>query len=468
MQDHTPLKPRVPGEADNPAYQINDRRWLTLVTLCIAVLIAQVDTSIVNLGIHPIGVYFTAGVATLQWVVDSYNLVYASLLLTGGLLADLLGRRIIFMVGVAVFTAASLLCAFAPSVSLLIGGRAIAGLGAALLLPATLAIIRVVWPDRVERGRVLGIWAACNGLALAIGPTLGGFLIGQFGWRSIFLVVVPLGLVAFALAAPTIPESSDRQERHFDVLGQISGAVALGSLTLAVIDVNSATLTPLIALIVAMLALLLFTMVETQRGATALVPLAMFKAHGFLGAMMATASMTFGMYGVLFLLPLAWQNSGILDPLGVGLALMPMALIFVLASSFSGALTRKIGIHSMTSGGVAVIGLGLLVLSASAGGKTIMVAEIGLVLTGLGMGLATGPLLAVAVGTVPAARSGTAAALINVARMAGATIGVAVLGAVFAAAHDNIIGLRHSMLLGALVQLTGAAVAWATLSTSSD
>lgn len=468
MQDHTPLKPRVPREADNPAYQINDRRWLTLVTLCIAVLIAQVDTSIVNLGIHPIGVYFTAGVATLQWVVDSYNLVYASLLLTGGLLADLLGRRIIFMVGVAVFTAASLLCAFAPSVSLLIGGRAIAGLGAALLLPATLAIIRVVWPDRVERGRVLGIWAACNGLALAIGPTLGGFLIGQFGWRSIFLVVVPLGLVAFALAAPTIPESSDRQERHFDVLGQISGAVALGSLTLAVIDVNSATLTPLIALIVAMLALLLFTMVETQRGATALVPLAMFKAHGFLGAMMATASMTFGMYGVLFLLPLAWQNSGILDPLGVGLALMPMALIFVLASSFSGALTRKIGIHSMTSGGVAIIGLGLLVLSASAGEKTIVVAEIGLVLTGLGMGLATGPLLAVAVGTVPAARSGTAAALINVARMAGATIGVAVLGAVFAAAHDNIIGLRHSMLLGALVQLTGAAVAWATLSTSSD
>ncbi|MEO6147708.1 MAG: MFS transporter, partial [Sulfuriferula sp.] len=459
-RDTASLKLRAPAEANNPDHRSIDHRWLTLVTLCMAVLIAQVDTSVVNLAVHPIGEYFTAGVAELQWVVDSYNLVYAALLLTGGLLADLLGRRIIFMVGAAVFTAASLLCAYASSVSLLIGGRALAGLGAALLLPASLAIIRVVWPDRVERGRALGIWAACNGLALAIGPTLGGLLIGQFGWRSIFLVVVPLGLAALALAVPTIPESSDRQERHFDVSGQILGAIALGGLALAAIEVNDAALTALIALAVAMLAFLLFIAVETQRGAAALVPLAMFRARGFLGAITATASMTFGMYGVLFLLPLAWQSSGILDPLEVGLALMPMALVFVLVSPFSGTLTRKIGIHTMTSGGVAVIGFGLLFISASAGEKSIVVAEIGLVLTGLGMGLATGPLLAVAVGAVPAARSGTAAALINVARMAGATIGVAVLGAVFVAAHDSATGLRLSMLLGGLVQLTGAAVAW--------
>lgn len=468
MRDHTPLQSRVLAGANNPANEVTDRRWLTLVTLCMAVLIAQIDTSVVNLAVHPIGVYFTSDVAALQWVVDSYNLVYAALLLTGGLLADLFGRRIIFMVGTAVFTAASLLCALAPNVSLLIGGRALAGLGAALLLPASLAIIRVVWPDHVERSRALGIWAACNGLALAIGPTIGGLLIGQFGWRSIFLVVVPLGLAAFALAVPTIPESSDRQERHFDAPGQILGAVALGGLALAAIEMNGAAVTALIALAVAMLALLLFIAVETQRGAAALVPLAMFRARGFLGAVTATAGMTFGMYGVLFLLPLAWQSSGILDPLGVGLALMPMALVFVLVSPFSGALTRKIGIHSMTSGGVAIIGFGLLALSVSAGEKSIVVVEIGLALTGLGMGLATGPLLEVAVGAVPAARSGTAAALINVARMTGATIGVAVLGAVFAAAHDNVTGLRLSMLLGGLVQLTGAAVAWTTTSTMSD
>lgn len=464
MSDRTPLESHIPTNAHTSAQGVADHRWLTLVTLCMAVLIAQVDTSVVNLAVHPIGVYFAAGVATLQWVVDSYNLAYAALLLTGGLLADLFGRRLIFMMGAAVFTSASLLCAWAPDVLLLIGGRAVAGLGAALLLPASLAIIRVVWPDHAERGRVLGIWAACNGLALAIGPTLGGALIGQFGWRSIFLVVVPFGLAALALAVPTMPESSAPQERHFDAPGQLLGAIALGGVALAAIEIRDAAITALIVLAIAVLAFLLFIKVETQRGAAALVPLALFRSRGFIGAMTATTGMTFGMYGVLFLLPLAWQNNGILGPLGAGLALMPMALVFVLVSPFSGALSHRIGIHAVASAGVAVIGFGLLLLGASAGEKSILVAEIGLTLTGLGMGLATGPLLALAVGAVPAARSGTAAALINVARMVGATIGVAVLGAVFAAAPNSATGLRAAMLLGGLIQLAAAAVAWRTTS----
>ena len=461
MRDH------IPEGTCYSAKKIADHRWLALVTLCLAVLIAQIDTSVVNLAVHPIGVYFTADVATLQWVVDSYNLTYAALLLTGGLLADLIGRRFVFMTGAAIFTAASLLCALAPNISLLIGGRALAGLGAALLLPASLAIIRVIWPDHIERGRALGIWAACNGLALAIGPTLGGFLIGQFGWRSIFLVVVPIGLATFALAVPTMPETADRQERHFDALGQALGGIALGGLAFAAIQADRTVIMALIALVIAILAFLLFIKVETERGAAALVPLAMFRSRGFLGAMTATTGMTFGMYGVLFLLPLAWQSSGILDLLNIGLALIPMALVFVLVSPFSGVLSHKLGNRSIISGGVAVIGFGLLIISASAGEKSIWIAEVGLALTGLGMGLATGPLLAVAVGAVPVARSGTAAALINVARMAGATIGVAVLGAVFAAAHDITTGLRLAMLLGGMVQLTGAAVAWTTTSTLS-
>jgi DHA2 family methylenomycin A resistance protein-like MFS transporter len=149
-------------------------RWLTLLTLSTAVLVAQLDTSVVNLAVRPIGDYFQAGVGPMQWMVDSYNLLYAVLLLIGGLLADLYGRRLVFMAGAAIFTAASLLCAFAPSVPVLIGGRAIAGVGAALLLPASLAIIRVVWPDAKERSRALGIWAGCNGLALAIVPPSAG------------------------------------------------------------------------------------------------------------------------------------------------------------------------------------------------------------------------------------------------------------------------------------------------------
>src|SRR5215470_8939071 len=183
-----------------------DPRWLTLTALCLAVLIAQIDTSVVNLAVRPIGMYFHADIAALQWVVDAYNLVYAVLLLTGGLLADLYGRRRTFIAGAGIFTAASLLCALAPDISVLIGGRALAGLGAALLLPSSLAIIRVAWPDSIERGRALGIWASCNGLALAIGPSVGGLLIDNLGWRSIFILVVPLGAATLVLAAAVVAE----------------------------------------------------------------------------------------------------------------------------------------------------------------------------------------------------------------------------------------------------------------------
>ena len=438
-------------------------RWITLITLCMAVLVAQVDTAVVNLAIQPIGEYFSASVNALQWVVDSYNLVYAVLLLTGGQLADLYGRRRIFMVGAAIFTAASLLCAFAPSLSILISGRALAGLGAALLLPASLAIIRVVWHEPVERGRVLGIWAACNGLAMAIGPTLGGLLITRFGWQSIFLVVIPLSLAALLLAIPSIPESSDPQGRHFDAPAQLLGAIALGSLAFAAIQSHSMPGSAVITFVVAMLALALFIKAEAKRGAAALVPLDIFRAREFRGAIIATTGMTFGMYGALFLLPLTWQSSGRLDAIGAGIALIPMALVFVLVSPFSGALARKLGVRSMTAGGVAIIGSGLLLIGISAHLTSLVPAEMGLALTGLGMGLATGPLMGAAVGAVTAGRSGTASALINVARMAGATIGVAVLGAVFAMAHNGPDGLRLAMLLGGLVQIACATVAWATM-----
>jgi DHA2 family methylenomycin A resistance protein-like MFS transporter len=436
------------------------RRGLTLLTLCTAVLIAQVDTSVVNLAVRSIGDDFQASVGTLQWVVDSYNLVYAVLLLTGGLLADLYGRRLVFMVGAALFTAASLLSAFAPSVALLIAGRALAGVGAALLLPASLAIIRVVWPDAKERGRALGIWAGCNGLASAIGPTLGGVLIGRFGWRSVFLMVVPLGLAALALALPAIPETSDPQDRRFDAPAQALGALALGGLAVAAIESHRSIGIAAVALAVAALSLAAFIKVETAKGTGALVPLDMLRTPGFRGAVTATAGMTFGMYGLLFLLPLTWQSTGMLGAVGAGVALLPMALVFVLVSAVSGSLTERLGTRLVTAGGVAVIGCGLLLIGMTAHSPTILAAEIGLGLTGLGLGLATGPLMGAAVGAVEAARSGTAAALINVARMTGATVGVAVLGAVFAVAHGGADGLRLSLLLGGTLQLTSAAVAW--------
>ncbi|KVL43136.1 MFS transporter [Burkholderia territorii] len=445
------------GELAARAGRITRQRSVTLLTLCLAVLVAQVDTAVVNLATRAIGAYFHAGVGALQWVVDSYNLTYAVLLLTGGLLADLHGRRRIFMAGTAVFTIASLICALAPSVSVLIGARALAGVGAALLLPASLAIVRVVWRDPVERGRALGIWAGCNGVAMAIGPTVGGVLIRHFGWRSIFFVVVPLSVAAMLLAIPAVPESSDPRGRHFDAGAQVAGALALGTLAYAAIVFREAPVASAVASGIAIASFIAFVAIERRHGEAALVPLDIFRISAFRGAIAATTGMTFGMYGVLFLLPLTWQSIGRLDSTGAGLALLPMALVFVVVSPCSGPLSERVGTRATTAGGVAVIASGLAAIGAFAASPGLLGAEIGLALTGLGMGIATGPLMTVAVGAVEAARSGTASALVNVARMAGATLGIAVLGTLFAAAHGGMAGLRTAMFAGAAVQLAAAA-----------
>jgi len=431
---------------------------LTLATLCFAVLIAQVDTCVVNLATKPIGAALHAGVGALQWVVDAYNLAYAVLLLTGGLLADLHGRRRIFMAGTAIFTTASILCAVSPSIWILIAGRALTGVGAALMLPASLAIIRVAWPDPKARGHALGIWTGCNGLGVAIGPTGGGLLIDTFGWRSVFLVVAPLGIAALALAAWVVPESADPKNRRFDAAAQALGVVALGGLALAAIESQGSPATAAVALAFAVLALIAFVRVEAARGSAALVPLDLLKIKAFRGTAIATAGMTFGMYGMLFVRLLDWQTTGGLTAIQAGLGLVPMAIVYILVSPFSGAIRERLGTRFSTGGGVAIIGSGLLTIAASAGAASIIPTETGLMLCGLGMGLATGPLTDVAVGAVASARSGTAGALINVARMVGATIGVAALGAIYALAGRGNEGLMVALLAGGATQVATAAV----------
>ena len=438
-------------------------RTLVLLAMCLAVLIAQIDTSVVNLATHAIGATFHAGMAPLQWVLDAYNLVYAMLLLSGGLVADLYGRRRAFALGCALMAAGSLACALAPDINILIAARAVTGVAAALLLPSSLAIIRVVWPDAKARGRVLGLWASCSGLAFAIGPTLGGMLIEGFGWRSVFLLAVPLALVAFALALIVVPESADPQDRHFDLQGQVLGGLTLGSTALAAIAGRDGGWRWVFALALAALALPMFLWVERKRKAAALVPLDLFRIPAFSGAICATAAMTFGMYGMIFLLPLVWQSEAHLTAHAVGLAMLPSSLLFFAVATQSGRLAQRLGARAMTAGGTALIGCGLLIVAATQAGSPMWLAQAGLLTAGLGMGLNTGPLMGIAVGAVGHERSGTASAMINVARMTGATLGVALLGTVFEVLHGGTEGLRAAMLIGGMVQLCGAIAAFITI-----
>jgi MFS transporter, DHA2 family, methylenomycin A resistance protein len=222
---------------EHPQVRVNDLAhrsgaMLILLATSLGMLVAQIDTSVVNLAIKQIGSDLDAGVNALQWVVDVYNLLFATLMLTGGRLADRFGRRI-FIIGLTLFALGSVICAVAPNIATLIGGRAITGLGAALELPTSLSILTLAYADAQARARAIGIWASCNGLGFTIGPTTGGVIVGVAGWRLIFLLIVPICIAALTLTVVVVPESSDRVGR-LDVLNQFLAVIALGTLAFGV------------------------------------------------------------------------------------------------------------------------------------------------------------------------------------------------------------------------------------------
>jgi EmrB/QacA subfamily drug resistance transporter len=443
------------------------RQSLVLLTTCLGILIAQVDTSVVNLALAPIGEALSAPVSVLQWVIDAYNLVYASLLLTSGTLADLYGRRRIFALGIAVFTVGSLICGFAPNEVILIAGRAASGLGAALLVPTSLAILAVTYEDAAERAHAIGIWASCYGVALAIGPSLGGFLVHGAGWRSIFLMIVPFALVALGLTLRALPESSDPHGRQLDLPGQTLAIITLAALTLAAIEgPHWSAVVTVACLAIALIAGTMFLIVE-GRTEGALLPLSILKRRGLSVAMAVASLMTFGMYGMLFLVPLYLQQLRGASVIAAGLELLPLSVLYVIVSHRSGPLATKFGARAAMTGGMAAMGIGCLLLSFATATTSLIAIEIYLGIIGIGLGLNTGPVNSVAVAAVPSARSGTASGLLNTARMVGATLGVALMGTVFA--HEMgqggpgafASGLRAALWIGGAGELLGALIAFA-------
>lgn len=443
---------------------------LVLLTMSLGVLIAQLDSSVVNLAAKRIGADLGLGVSALQWVIDAYNLVYASLLLTGGTLADLYGRRRLFAIGIALLIAGSLVCGLAPNGAMLIAGRALTGLGAAIELPTSLAILTVAYPDKAQRARALGIWASCNGLAFVIGPTLGGVLVDHGGWRSIFLMVVPICAVALVLAMTAVPESRDPEGRRLDLPGQALAILSLAALAFAVIEGPHWGWTSPVTLAcaaVGVVAGLTFLRVQAGRRG-ALVPLDLFAQRPFSASLAVAGLMTFGMYAMLFLTPLYLQAVRGASAWSAGLELLPMSVAFVIVSQASGSIVDRFGSRFAMTAGMGLMGTGLLMLLGVGMPGDLLLIETALLVIGVGLGLNTGPVVGVAVGSVAAARSGTASGLVNTARMIGATLGIAVLGALFAAfagqAAQNgpgfIPGLRTAYLGGAIGELIGAVIAF--------
>jgi len=436
-----------------------------LFTMSLGVLIAQIDTSVVNLALKRIGADLDAGVNTLQWIIDAYNLVYASLLLTAGTLADLYGRRRLFVLGMTLFTVGSLICGLAPNAGTLIAGRAVAGLGAALEIPTSLAILTVAYPDSRARTHALGVWASCNGLAFIIGPTLGGVLVDAVGWRSIFLLVVPACALALLLTMTSVPESKDPKGRVLDLPGQALAVAALGAFALWVIEGPRwgwGSGASVVSLAISLVTGTWF--LRRQARVDSLVPLPMLQNSVFSASLAAAAGMTFGVYAMLFLTPLYLQSARGASALTAGVELLPMSVTFVIVSQLSGGIANKLGPRIPMTAGLTMMGGGLFILALIPIHDSLIAVEAALLVIGCGLGLNTGPVNAVAVANAPRARSGTASGLINTARMVGATLGVAVLGAIFAtfARGGHIVdGLAPAYFGAGVSEMLGAIAAFA-------
>jgi len=446
---------------------MRDPRFVLLAT-SLGVLLAQIDTSVVNLGLKSIARDLNAGVSEMQWVIDAYNVVYATLLLTGGTLGDIYGRRRLFLVGISLFAVGTTICALAPNAAVLIAGRAISGLGAAFALPMSLVLLTLAYPRREERAHAMGIWASCNGLAFIIGPSLGGWLVDSVGWRSIFYMSLPACAAALLLTMHAIEESTEPEGRRLDLPGQILAIVALGGFAFAAIEGSHwGWTTPLFAMLtVAGLAAIAFVWVEA-RTPDPLLPLSFLGQPVFSAALAVASLMTFGMYALLFIMPLYFQTMRGATPFIAGLELLPMSVSFVIVSQLVGHLTNNLGPRIVMTAGMACMGFGALAIAFISESTSLTVIELALFVVGIGLGLNTAPVNGVAVAAIPPARSGTASGVLNTARMVGATMGVAILGSVFAAyagqqadvAAGFMPGLRAAMTAAALAELLGALIA---------
>jgi EmrB/QacA subfamily drug resistance transporter len=411
-----------------------NRKWWTLVSVSFGLFMIMLDNTIVNVALPSIRASLHVDQSELEWVVVAYALTFATFMLTGGKLADYLGRRRIFIVGLVVFTGASLACGLATNASFLIGARTVQGVGAAIMSPATLGIISATFPPR-QRGMAIGIWAGVSAMALAIGPLVGGVLTEKVHWSWIFFINVPVGVLGIAMARWAIDESRDTsREQRLDLPGLVTSGVGLFALTYAIIESNTYgwTSTRILALLgVAAAALGLFVILELRQRMP-MLDLALFRNPTFSGANLTMLLVSLAMFGIFFFNSLFLQNILGYSPIQTGAIFLPMTLLIIVFAPQAGRLSDRIGSRWL-------IGTGMLLLT----GSLLLFAQLdeesnfwnilpGLVVGGIGMSLTMTPTTAAAMGSVPVDKAGVGSAVLNAFRQVGGSLGIAIMGAVVA------------------------------------
>jgi EmrB/QacA subfamily drug resistance transporter len=409
------------------------RRWWSLVAVSLATFMTYLDNNVTNVAIPTIERSLHLSLAGLEWVVSSYILVFAGLLLAGGRLADLYGRRRLFLVGLAIFTLASLGAGLAGSGAVLIGARLVQGLGAAMVVPTTLAIIMATFKDVRERTTAIGAWTAIGAMALAFGPLIGGFISQHLHWGWIFFINVPVGIAAFVIAVLSVQESRDPSVvRHLDVPGLISSAIALFALTYGLIEGHDKGWTSALilgAFALAAIAGTAFAVIESQT-AHPMVEMRLFRSRVFAGGTITMMLWAFGIFGIYFFTSIYLQTILGFSPTKAGLAFVPMALCMALFAGLAGPVSRVLRPGQTVAIGMAVMAVGLYVFSRLGAGATFTSLLPGFLIFGAGAGMMNVPLTNAVLQSMPAERSGVASALLNASREVAGLLGITIIGAV--------------------------------------
>jgi EmrB/QacA subfamily drug resistance transporter len=481
----------------------DNRRWWTLGAMCFALFMIMLDNTVVNVALPSIQKDLHSSISGLEWTVNAYTLSFAVLLVTGGRLGDIFGRRRTFLLGVALFGLSSAFIGFSQSEAWLVAGRAAQGLGAALMMPATLSIIANAFPPH-ERGKAIGTWAGVSAMALAIGPVVGGFLVENVSWQSIFFLNVPVAAVAvFVTLAATRESRDETSTHHIDVPGVAFISVGLASLVLALVEGNSwgwGSASIVALLVVAAVSLTAFVIAE-QRVVEPMVDFSFFRSRSFVGSNLVAFIVTFAMLAMFFFLALYMQNIKDYSPLQAGVRFLPATVVIIFAGPIAGRLSDRIGPRPLMVTGLLLVAGSLFWQGHLAVDTSYSFLVGAFVLMGLGMGLVMSPMSTAAMNSVDPAKAGVASGIISMSRMVGGTFGVAAMGALItgmgkskldqllpavpagqrqtladslgaggntqasgqvgaAVREAYVYALNNGLRIGALVALVGAVVAW--------
>ena len=455
-----------------------NRKWWTLGAMCLSMFMIMLDSTVVNVALPSIQKDLKTSVDQLEWVVNGYTLSFAALLVTGGRLGDIFGRRLVFMIGVAVFALSSATAGLAQDPTMLVVSRIAEGIGGALMMPATLSIVTDAFPPE-ERGKAIGTWAGISGLALSFGPLAGGFLTEDVTWRAIFYINLPIAALALIASLLAVRESRDENaERRVDYLGVVLLTVALTAFVLALIEGNDwdwGSARTIGLFVIGAVATPLFLFVESRVSAP-IIAFSFFRSRNFIGANTVATIISFAMMGSFFFLAIYLQDLLQYSPLETGVRFLPTTLVLVIAAPVAGRVADRIGSRWPMVLGLAITSVALYLFSRMTASTTYSDLLPAWILLGLGIGITMSPMSTAAMNAVAVDKAGVASGTLQMFRMIGGTVGVAATGAIFqgklgafnpallaqggpAEATKFTDALGAAMALGAALTAVGAVVA---------